>query len=221
MNNELKDLSQIIELVDNEQGTYPGNLKHYFNVLWNSKGVENPYHNIRHILHVFWHTYHGLIHHDKSIVPDEIRIGLIAAMFHDINHVGKCGKDRNDWVNIKIAKATFLKSCLPEDEWIQDEVIKAIEATEFPHRTDLGELPLYVKILKDVDLASTLHTTWIQQTIFGLSKEMEMTPNEMLKMQIPFLSNMKFETAWARLVYNPQISLRLIEVEKMIKCLNL
>jgi len=219
MKTELKEISQIIELVYNEEKTYPGDLTHYFNILWKSKGVTNPYHNLRHILHVFWHTYRALMEHRDHLSPVDIRITLIAALFHDIDHIGKCGPRFTDLLNIEKAIGNLDEHLLPEDRYLFIDIGLCIKCTEFPHK-DIP-LPFHAKLLRDVDTASTLHTTWIQQTIFGLAEEMDMTPDAMLKMQAPFLSSLKFETEWAEKEYRPQIENRLIEVEKMLKCLDL
>ncbi len=214
-------ITQIIQLINNEEKTYDGDLKHYFKILWYSNGVRNPYHNIRHILHVLWHTYWGVVYHREYITSLQFRAALIASLFHDIDHIGKCGKDHDDSINIARSRKTFTDNCLPEDLHLKTKVCMCISATEFPHKNYDNDLPMYIKIVRDTDLASTLHSTWIQQTIFGLAEEMDMTPNEMLKMQIPFLSNMKFETEWARNEYQPKIEQRLIEVQKMIECLEI
>jgi hypothetical protein len=102
-----------------------------------------------------------------------------------------------------------------------DEIIRCIQFTQFPHKHDIELLPLHSKILRDVDIASTLHSTWIQQTIFGFSDEMGISNDDALKMQIPFLSSIKFETEWAEKEYRPQIVKRIEEVNKMIECLEL
>jgi hypothetical protein len=221
---ELKKISQIIQIINNEDNTYKGDLKHYFKLLWNSDGIKNPYHNIRHILHVFWFTYEGLMaHHYDLLDPETMRVTLIAALFHDFNHKGKCGKDHNDFDNIKEACKKLSNYLHSDDLKYEGKIIECIACTEFPRKEAISTtpLPLYIQILRDVDLASTLHGTWIQQTIFGLGEEMGMEPNEMLKMQIPFVGNMKFETEWAERKYRPQINERLEEVNKMLKCLEI
>ncbi len=208
------NIEQVIQLVNNEGITYEGDLRHYFRVIWQSENVDVPYHNLRHMLHVLWHTHRGLV--STGISPIEIRKTLIAAIFHDYNHPGKLGNDAD---NIEIAVQGLRNNILPEDAVHMEDIVTCIKATQFPHIQ--GEFPINAKILRDVDVASTLNNVWMQTVLFGLGKEFGKTPNEMLKMQLVFLPLLKFETIWAQKEYGPLVKKRIKEVQKMIDCLSI
>lgn len=211
----MKKFQSVIQLINNEKGTYIGDLRAYFRHMWKSENVDRPYHNIRHMLHVLWHTHRGLITYPE-ISPAEIRIALIAAIFHDDKHPGKIGNDSD---NIAVAIKSLQENILPEDKDYEEQIILCIQATQFPHIE--ADFPLYAKLLRDVDVASTLNDVWVQNVLFGLGREFGKTPEEMLKMQLSFLPQLKFETRWAKNEYGKRVRSRIEEVKAMIECLKI
>ena len=123
---------------------------------------------------------------------------LIAALFHDYDHLGTLG---NDAVNIERAVAGLERHIFPTDIMHLGEIATLIRVTEFPHKTPAHELTLSAKILRDADLCQVFSPSWIQQVVFGLAAEWGKSPLEVLQMQHPFLSHMSFGTEWANTLY--------------------
>jgi hypothetical protein len=211
MNNK----NQVIQLITNQDKTYPGDLRHYFKHLWHAQNVDRPYHNLAHMLHVTWHAHRALISYPE-INPIEIRIALIGAMFHDDNHPGKLG---NDAGNIIAAIKQLQENILPEDKPYENQIISCIRATQFPAIE--GDFPLIARIIRDVDIAYTLNDVWMQRALFGLGHEFGKTPEEMLQMQIPFLKSIQFGTTWAKQEYSQKIEDRILEVKAIMECLGI
>ena len=205
---------KVIDIIKNKEGSYKGDLAHYFRVLWHSPNILHPYHNLRHMLHVTWATYQGAMYYKDQLSDEQIRALLIAAMFHDYNHTGTTG---NDSVNIQMAINGMRTHALPMDRNLIEESCKYIRATQFPHLNENFDLPSL--ILRDVDVAYTLSDVWIQLVNFGLNQELGMSPEQMLKGQESFLSNMKFHTEWGEKTYRPKIQPRIDEVKEMIEVL--
>ena len=44
--------STILNIVNNREGLYEGDLKQYFKMVFEAPNVFNPYHNFRHMLHM-------------------------------------------------------------------------------------------------------------------------------------------------------------------------
>ena len=207
----------IIDIINNKDNTYPGDLKHYFKAVFNAPNKDMPYHNLRHMLHVMWSTYNGAMYYDNEISPRMLRNMLIAALFHDYGH---CGKSGNDADNIITALHGLNEHLLEEDrDW--DElhwITRCIDATEFPHRELTGGMTLPELIVRDADVTYTLHEVWIQ-TICGLAQEIGLTSEQMLKYQEPFLSNFNFSTEWGKATYGDRLKERIEEAKEMVKVL--
>src|SRR5947209_20057627 len=77
----------IPEIIGNEEGLYEGDLTHYFRVLFFKAGnLTNPYHNLRHTLHVLWLCYKACRYYRDGLTPRRMRILLFAALFQDFDH---------------------------------------------------------------------------------------------------------------------------------------
>jgi hypothetical protein len=185
----------ILSIIQNHEGTYEGNLESYHRAVFHGKHVWNPYHNYRHICHVTWLCYQACQYYAGRWSRLEKRCLLIAALFHDFNHTGK---PVSDSVNIQLAKASLKKHLLPEDRRDFGFILKLIDGTEYPHKVPSDECTLAGKVLRDADLCQALDVAWVQQVAFGLSAERGITPREALLMQDRFLSNISFETEWAK-----------------------
>ena len=203
-------MKNVIQIITNPDAKYPGDLKHYLKVVWYSPNVNVPYHNLRHMLHVMWATYHGAEFYKDEISPRTLRNMLIAALFHDYNHPGETG---NDARNIEIAIRGLKTFLLPIDQPHLGEISEYIKATQFPHLK--LELTLAAKIVRDSDIAYTLSDAWIQTVSFGLNQEIGLSTEEMLRSQEGFLRSLKFETEWAEKEYTPRIDLRIAEANEM------
>ena len=207
-------MKNVIQIVNNTDNKYPGDLKHYLKIIWNSPNVNVPYHNIRHMLHVMWATYQGAEYYNSDISPRMLRNMLIAALFHDYNHPGKTTDDSK---NIKLAIDGLSLNILPEDKSYFVEISNYIRATQFPH-LDI-KLDLAAKIIRDADISYTLYDVWIHTVNFGLSQEIGISPEQMLKGQSDFLKTLRFETEWAEKEYRERINSRIEESNDLYKAL--
>lgn len=214
------DLAQIIT---NEECLYEGDLVVYFRVLFFEAGnLNNPYHNFRHMSHVLWLCYLGCRYYQNELSPRQMRILLIAALFHDFDHPGHPhpGDEDPDGINIKLAVAGLRQYITQADRALLPEIEATIEATHFPPQIGSGQLDLLAKIIRDADLAQVLNPAWIQQVVFGLAREWRVTPVAVLKGQKSFLANLLFNTEWARQLF-PQrvIQAKIEEAEKLLSLL--
>ena len=212
-------MRNIIQIVLNKDNKYIGDLKYYFRIIWHSPNILKPYHGLRHILHVMWDVYNAFLYYEKNgnvIEPRTFRNMLIAALFHDYNHTGRAG---NDSVNIRLALDGLRTHILPQDEDWFDDISSYIKATEFPHSHD-KELSLAENIMRDADISYTLSDSWIQLVAFQLNREMNLSPEEMLKSQEPFMRHvLKFSTDWGKEKYADKLESRIEEVRDMISVL--
>ncbi len=198
----------IPEIIRNDNNLYEGNLKEYFKIIFHqAQNVLYPYHNFRHMTHVTWQCNQACEFYDNEFQLEklnriEMRILLIAALFHDFNHSGMIGDDD---LNIERSIRGLRKFILPEDKEYLPQIITLIKATEYPYPKTMPSesLSLCGKILRDIDLGQVFSVAWIQQVIFGLAAEWNKKPIEVLAIQEPFLRSLKFNTEWAR-QYFPQ-----------------
>lgn len=208
-NNEIIDKKDIIRMIRNEDDVYEGNLIKYFNLVMRSPNAYAPYHNVRHMLHVFWESYDGAIY--MGLDKRETRNLLISALFHDYNHTGIKGDDS---INIQRSFDALDKYLLEEDTPYIDEIKSTIMATKYPY-TD-QQFKENELILRDADQSQTFSSVWIQSILYGLGKELEMSHEQMIKLQKPFLENMKFYTKWGMHKFQPLVKPRLKMIDKMI-----
>lgn len=203
---------ELIQIVNNVNKRYEGDLTHYFKLVMKSPNAYKPYHNVRHMLHVMWEAYDGGI--QMGLDPIELRCLLIGAMMHDYNHTGI---KINDQVNIDRAVEGLKKNILAQDEIYFDKIKRYIEVTQYPYVSDnfsQNEL-----ILRDADQSQTFSSVWVQSVLYGLGTELEMSYEQMLKLQIPFLKNLKFYTVWGKNKFEALIKPRLDLVNNMLKLL--
>ena len=203
---------KVIDIVNNTKNKYDGNLLPYFKLIWNATNVNMPYHNLRHMLHVMWATYNGALYYD--IDPRTLRNMLIAALMHDYNHTGRTG---DDTINIELAIRGFEENMLLEDVPYMNDIIFLIRATQFPHKEIEYSLPAF--ILRDADVAYTLNDSWIHIVNIGLSQELNITAEKMLKFQETFLSGMKLYSEWGKKEYSEKIKERIQEAKEMVNAI--
>lgn len=140
-----------------------------------------------------------------------MRNTLIGALMHDLGHSGHTG---NDAAEIATALELFQQICLPKDIPYKNIIAGIINATQYPHQKDPANIMQC--IIRDADISYTLSDTWIETTLFDLSRESESTPKEMLEKQIEFLDSIHFYTTWGQDEFYQKIIARKIEVEKML-----
>ena len=210
------------DMIKNKQGLYEGDLVHYFKALFaHAKNLTNPYHNFRHMLHVFWRCYGACEYYAEknpgTLSPRDCRILLIASMFHDFDHIGKAG---NDDLNIELACRGLRRHLHPTDHSCEFQILELIRITEFPHKEPGNMLTLSGQILRDADMSQAFSEAWIQQVIFGLSSEWGSSPRKILEMQKGFLENLEFSSDWAREVFPESvIAAKIQQAQDLLECL--
>ncbi len=219
MRNAVMPMNGIIgRIILNKDGLYNGNLKHYLQKLSISRCANNPYHNVRHGLHVMMLCASGILFYRETgrlLHLGSARNLLIAALFHDYDHTGRSG---NDDLNIQLAIRGLKEHILPEDKISYNDIATLIVGTQYPHVVHPSLVSLSGQILRDADLCQVFSTAWIQQVIFGLAAERGVSPLEILKQQKSFISGIRFETDWAKFMFGDEIQPKLEEVDELLLC---
>jgi hypothetical protein len=91
---------------------------------------------------------------------------LIAALFHDFDHLGNRSLDQ---LNIDRAIAELRVHVSKEDLPHLTTIEALIQATHYPYLIPSESLELSARIIRDADAGQTLTAAWIQQVIFGLA----------------------------------------------------
>jgi hypothetical protein len=219
----LKITGDIPKIIANEQRVYDGDLTAYFKVLFfKARNLNNPYHNLRHMLHVTWLCHKAAEFYRDQLSPRQGRNLLIAALFHDFDHSGHCHPGHYpDRLNIEIAIAALRRHVLAADQEALSEIEALIRATEFPYQCPGRSLDLAGKIIRDADLAQALDSAWIQQVVIGLAEEAEIAPLDMLRAQRSFLGALHFNTDWARQLFPPHlVAAKIEEAEALTRLLD-
>lgn len=214
--------NDIISIVKNDEGLYEGNLVHYFKVMFNAPNVNNPYHNFRHMAHVMCIAYEGAkgSNYLGLYGPRRFRALLIAAMFHDYGHSDKM---ISDVYEIKTAMKGLGDNILEEDLDLAPEIYSLITLTQYPHANTV--LTLGAEILRDADTSQLFSDVWLQQIVFGLSKEMSIspettiTPLQFLKKQITYLHDLRFYSHWGQIAFYTQVRYKLQETRGLLSIL--
>ncbi len=205
-----------LDVASNIHNTYDGNLRDYFRVVWNAPNAALPFHGVRHMFHVTWETYNGVMYYlalnPNIITRLELRNALVGGMFHDYAH---SGGDATDKYNIKQAKKGLATFIIPQDKPYYDIIASYIDATEYPH-DKTKELSLPAKILRDADISYTLSPAWLQNVGYGLPAELNREPEKIIKYQEEFLKSLTFETKWAEEKYRPVIEKRLRQIPILV-----
>lgn len=210
----------IPEIINNEDGWYEGDLKHYFKAVFRqNRGNNNPYHSIRHLLHVLWECHDAIQHLEVGKFPGENRALMIAALLHDANHIGKIG---NDCENIEESVKFLREIATPEDQesGVIDLAVSYIWGTEYSKGHVRAALSEHHKILRDADLAQVTSSAWLRIIIFGLAAEVGISPEAMLRSQEVFLTSIKFESVWGRGKFPPLVVQRIEEARDLIAILD-
>lgn len=206
-------MNDVVGMIVNKNDRYEGNLIHYYKLVMKAPNAYAPYHNVRHMLHVFWESYDGAV--QMGLDKRQMRNLLIAALMHDYNHTGV---KNDDSVNIQRALNSLEENILPEDRDHLHQISTMIKCTKYPY-DDLVYTTDQL-ILRDADKSQTFSLAWVQAILYGLGKELNMSYEEMLKLQRPFLVNMKFDTPWGRNKFEPLIEGRLKLVDEMINLIS-
>ncbi len=205
----LPTVGGIPAFINDDYDLYEGNMVHYYRVVSNARNVMNPYHNIRHMLHVGFMCYSALYFYreiGKPIEKRDSRNLMIKGLMHDYDHRGMT---KHDDLNIELA-VRGLKEVIPNEDkfWLGEISLGISRATQFPYIYPAGDLSLPDQILRDADMTQVFSTAWIHQVIYGLSVEMGKTPLEVLK----------FNTEWALYTFGDkdQIEEKIVEARELL-----
>lgn len=216
-------MSALTSIINNEEKLYEGDLRHYFRSIFFSRGANNPYHNIRHgvfILEVCYDAIKYYRYHNYGAIEETLldnRALLIGGLLHDADHSGRSG---NDDLNIELACRFLDKVCLEEDRQIKNKIKKYFRSTEFgPNGHVYTAKSEYEKVLRDADLSQIAEPSWLRMILFGLAKEMQVAPIQMLTMQESFLSNVRFESRWGKQKFGNAIKDKIEEAKELVKIL--
>jgi hypothetical protein len=211
------------KIIANQERLYEGNLTFYFRILFfQSRNLYNPYHNFRHMLHVLWLCHQACRYYQNQLTPRQMRNLLIAALFHDFDHPGHPhpNEDDPDRINIPIAIAGLRRYIMPADRPFLSKIEALIEATHYPYKIGSEKLDLLGQIIRDADRAQALSAAWIQQVVFGLAHEWQVSPLDVLKGQGSFLTGLPFYTCWARQLFPKElIEAKIDEAEQLLRLL--
>jgi len=166
-------------------------------------------------MHVFSRCYEALEYYQNSLPPSTGRALLIAALFHDYDHSGHSGDDKQE---VDKAINRMKQALLPEDKPFCDKIETIIRATQYPH-IEKADLSLPEQIIRDADMTQSFSNVWLQEVIFGLAKESQRSPLDILKLQLDFLPQITFYTKWAKRKYACTKSKKLKEVRELLELL--
>lgn len=207
-------------IIRNDLEVYEGNLTTYFPiVLQAARNWRHGYHNFRHVFHVLWLCHAACRYYATSLTLRQRRNLLVAALFHDFDHIGRSGDDD---LNIELAIRGLYKHILPEDAGHVGSIVSLIQITQYPYKPGSeDELSLSAQILRDADSSQALSSAWLQQVLFGLGDEMGVGPITILGRQAQFHRDLRFRTEWAQKRF-PQsvIDAKIAEARGLLALLN-
>lgn len=208
------------EIIRNDQNIYEGNLIYYFQIIFfHSRNLYHPYHNFRHMMHVFWLCYQACVYYKDELTPRQMRNLLIASLFHDFDHSGLFGDDD---LNILRAIRGLEKHLLEKDKTDLPDISYLIKVTEYPYTISSEGMELRGLIIRDADLSQSLNPAWLQQVVLGLAKEWQKQPIEVLAMQGPFHRSFKFHTEWSQKLFPQEaVNEKIEEAKELIDLLGI
>lgn len=209
----------IPDIVENVEGLYAGDtLEEYLQAMFEASNVTNPYHNIRHGLHMARCVYLAARHHRDELTPQGIRELVIAGMMHDMNHSGR-SKPGKDFLEIPRAIDAFGMCIMDEDLPSQEAICDLIRATQFPPPEGVANT-LKNRIMQDADMTQAYSVAWVLQVPIGLAKEWDMSVIDLFKGQQKFLAGVTWKTGWAQKTFTPDIvAAKIAEAERFVKML--
>lgn len=148
-------------------------------------GNGHPYHGIDHLFTVFKCACDV----SEYNVCDNRPELLIAALFHDYNHLGKMG---NDHANILKACDGLVEFHIKFPDFDLAYACYIITCTEFPYVVSEEELTKEGQIIRDCDLSYLFDDLSIVKLYSGLRTEFGTTLDEFTSTQDKFFNNVKF-----------------------------
>lgn len=165
----------------------------------NCESQNAPYHNFEHTMSVARFCYIlGL--EESDLDKEELEVLLIAAVFHDYNHLA--GKQKSDGQNIERALEgldTFSKERPTPN---LQNARKIIQATEYPYVVEIDKIEdsfikLASEIIRDADMMQIYSTPYQLMIINLLMGELGMSHEDALNGELRFLEGLVWHTETA------------------------
>jgi hypothetical protein len=208
-------LNKIAKIINNDEGLYEGNLRHYYKFVFYAPSVNNPYHNFRHMIHVLFSVYEAAkFNRYYDLGADRFRSLLIAALMHDYGHSGHMGHDHQEVLNTVVL---IEKLILEEDRYILPEIKELVQSTEFPYSDT--SVSIGAGILRDADASQSFDDTWLQQIVFGLAQESDISPEACLRQEIDYLQSLHFYSDWGKSNLAIKVRSKITEIEELLELL--
>lgn len=167
----------------------------FHHAVQNNRSADAPYHNKYHIAFMTNRALDMLvIESDFTIYSDDMRVLLIAGMFHDVNH--SMGKEADSY-NIQEAIRTLNECPDYPHSYLNERIESAIRCTEFPFQRE--PIGLVEKCLRDSDLMTITEVSGAYALMYGLREELRhkrgfIPFSELLDMHKSFLDKAEFFT---------------------------
>lgn len=199
INFENRYTGDIVEVINNPNNLSEGDLRQYARVIFAAPNIHHGYHGLRHMLHVTWVCYQACNYYSmEQLSKRQMRNLLIAALFHDYDHVGQPGDDA---INLNVAVAAMRKYLLPFDGQFADAIERIMRVTQYPHVDLDHEKSLEQSIIRDADMSQALGPAWIGDILAGYGSELGKTTIEMLEQQEKFLAGVRFSSDFGKIFF--------------------
>jgi hypothetical protein len=166
----------------------------------------NSYHNRVHSYSVALNCYEGAIY--SKLDPQQIRILLLAGLFHDFNHSQGWYDDKQN-VEIAVKGFTDIHAIVPCDKQIYHEdflkVKAAIRATKIPYN-DMVVKDIIFKLIRDADNMMPYELSSVRlNSYIGLLSEVnnlkDVFISDFCEDILKYTTKIKWNTRWAKQKY--------------------
>lgn len=188
-------------------------------IINNNKSNGAPYHNLNHLFTVTKSTYEAL-QYEGLLRKKEARGTLLAALLHDGNHSMGAQTDAENIVDAKVFLRKFYDSLPGANKEELKFIFSLLDATQYPYVIEATNLNIYQKIIRDADLTQLFQYNWIHQSVYGLSKELNMEFSKFVKVQRSFMSTIVFNTAWGKMLKKKHWARINRELKSLESCMN-
>jgi hypothetical protein len=188
-------------------------------IVAHNKSNGAPYHNLNHLFTVTKSTYEAL-KYEGLLRKKEAKSTLIAAILHDGNHSMGAQTDAENIVDAKVFLRKFYDSLPGANKSELKFIFSLLDATQYPYVIEPSNLTIYQKILRDADLTQLFQYNWIHQSVYGLSKELNIEFSKFVKIQRAFMSSVEFNTNWGKMMKKIHWARVNKELKALESCMN-
>lgn len=178
-------------------------------ILNNNPTNYAPYHNLNHLINVTRRCY--TLADASGVLIEDMDDLLIAAMFHDTDH--SIGVETDDNNNLKRCLRFFQQYVVDKQVNINHySVEKIMLATKYPHEK-IKNISLKEMIIRDADLLGFIEDDRFINRIVGLSREFNISINDMINSEIDFVSKISLKLDCSQ-EYNTQLKYWIEELKQ-------